>query len=139
MGRVLAFTLRGSVRQADSWQVIATGTALPSLVLGTIFSLAGLKVPTLDAATYPTYVGYGLLAWLAIRFVIAPFFIWREQYQETAELRLELLKPERLIMERLARHRARARAKLSSNLEDLQTYAFAAKWEGFAQTGTSNC
>ncbi|NVD45835.1 hypothetical protein [Qipengyuania atrilutea] len=124
IGQVLAFTFRGSVRQTDSWQIVAGGTALPSLALGAIYGLLGRDMPTIEQAEWATYFGYGLITWLAIRFLIAPFFIWKEQHEETAKLRLELSKPEQMIMQRLATHRAKARAKLAAELEDFQTHSF---------------
>lgn len=133
LGRVLAFTFRGSVRQTDSWQIVAGGTALPSIGLGIIYSIAGQEMPTIEQAEWATYFGYGLLTWLAIRFLLAPFFIWREQYEEAASLRRELSKPERMVLERLTKHRAKARAKLSSELEDWQALAFTAEWDAVAQ------
>jgi|TARA_A100001518_G_C1223156_1_gene68762 hypothetical protein len=134
IGRILSFALRGSVRQTDSWQIIAGGTALPSIALGVIYGLVGWDTPTVEADQWATYFGYGLATWLAIRLVVAPFFIWKEQYEETAELRLELSKPERLVLEHLAKHRAKARAKLASLVEDLQTCAYAQQFEGFASS-----
>lgn len=124
MGRVLAFTFRGSVRQADGWQIVAGGTALPSIALGVIYGFLGQNMPTIEQAEWATYFGYGLVTWLAIRFLIAPFFIWKEQYQEAAELRLELSKPERKVLEHMAKHRAKARVKAIKKLEALHTVYF---------------
>jgi hypothetical protein len=127
--RVLAFTFRGTVRQADSWQTVLGGTALPSIGLGVVYGLLGRHVPTISQAEWASLFGYGLVTWLAVRFVIAPFFIWREQYEETTELRLELSKPERMVMEHLTKHRAKARAKLAAELEDIQTWSFYEIWD----------
>lgn len=138
LARVLAFTFRGSVRQTDSWQIVAGGTAIPSIVLGGVYGLMGRDVPSISPTEWATFFGYGLVTWLGIRFLVAPFFIWREQYEETAELRLELSKPERMVMEHLTRHRAKARAKLASQLEDFQTYAFAEEFNDACIAATAN-
>lgn len=129
LGRVFAFTFRGSVRHADSWQIVAGGTAVPSILLGIIFGVVGQDMPNITPAEWATFFGYGLITWLLIRFLVAPFFIWREQYEESTELRTELSKPERMVMERLSKHRAKARAKLAASLEDFQTLAFASNWD----------
>lgn len=113
LGRVLAFTFRGSVKQTDSWQIIAGGTAIPSIALGIIYGLIGREMPSITPAQWAELFGYGLASWLAIRFLIAPFFIWRDQYQESAKLRLELSKPERIELERMSRLRAKQRIKLA--------------------------
>lgn len=141
LGRLFAFALRGSVREADKWQIL-TATALPSAILGIAFQIAGaltgISVSEIDVKDYPIYLGYGLMAWVAVRFfLIGPYFLYAEQLNDAAGLRLELSKPERMVMERLAAHRAKARAKLAAELEDLQTYAFANEWGEFAIKGTS--
>jgi hypothetical protein len=133
LARVIAFTLRGSVRQADSWQIVAGGTALPSIALGIIYGLLGRRMPTIEQAEWASYFGYGLITWLALRFFVAPFFIWKELYAETTELRLELTKPERMVMEHLAKHRAKARAKLASALEAFQSLSFCEEWNETAE------
>lgn len=124
IGKVLSFTLRGSVKQADSWQILIGGTALPSIIIGVFFQIVGLNVPTFDAAQFPTYLGYGFLVWLCIRLLIAPFFIWREQFEESVELRLELSKPERIVLERLAKHRAKALSKLCGRIHKISLLTF---------------
>ncbi|MBH1945496.1 hypothetical protein I5L01_14815 [Erythrobacter sp. YJ-T3-07] len=133
IGQLLEFALRGSVRQADKWQIIGA-TALPSLLLGVAFQLAGLAVPVIEAAEFPTYLGYGLIAWIAIRFfLIGPYALYNEQLAETAQLRLELSKPERMILEHLAKKKAKNRIKLLTLLKELYNSGFDYKKAGTFQ------
>lgn len=102
----------------DALQILAA-SALPA-----ISTLFGLKLPE-DAGTLVlAYIGLAALTFFAIRLLWAPYSIWKEQAGEISRLQIELSKPERMVMERLARHRAKARAKLAAKLEDFQTLSF---------------
>lgn len=119
LSRLLLFALRGSVREADKWQIVG-GTALPSIIIGVLFHVAQVPVPTISAAEFPTYLGYGLIAWVAIRLLfVGPYFLYQEQLQDVAKLRLELSKPERIEHERMARARGKKKIELAALLRQL--------------------
>jgi hypothetical protein len=115
-------------RMTDGLQ-IAAASALPAAAKFAGFEMA--ESATDDALAY---IGLVALAFFVIRIFWAPYAIWREQGGEIGALKLELTKPERMIMEHLAKHRARARAKLAAALEDYQTLAFYESWSGEGAT-----
>jgi hypothetical protein len=119
---VLKRAFTATPRMTDALQILAA-SALPAI--STAF---GLRLPD-DAATLVlAYIGLAALTYFVIRLFCAPYAIWKEQAGEIGNLKLELTKPERMIMERLAKHRAKARAKLAGLLEDFQTLSFSAEW-----------
>lgn len=108
------------------------------LILAAAVKFAGVTVSRDASTEILAYLGAFTLATFLFRLVFtAPYSMWNEKVSEVTDLRSELSKPERSVMMRLVKHRAKARAKLAAHLEDLQTYAFAAGWEGFAQDQSS--
>jgi hypothetical protein len=114
-------------RVTDGLQ-IAAASALPAAA-----KFVGLELGETASNDALAYIGLVALAFVAIRLFWAPYAIWKEQGGEIGELKLELSKPERLIVEHLARHRAKARAKLAAVLEDWQAVSFSKAWDDAAE------
>lgn len=131
LGAVLARALQPTVRITDGLQILAAS------FVALIVRISGVKMTDDLATNILAYVGMATSAFIVIRLFWAPYALWKDDRSEISGLKLELTKPEQMIMERLARHRAKARAKLAAELEDLQTYAFAKEWSDFAINGTS--
>jgi hypothetical protein len=115
---VLKRAFTATPRMTDALQILAA-SALPAV--STAF---GVRLPN-DAPTLVlAYIGMAALAFFVIRLFWAPYSIWREQGCDILDLRSELARPERLVMEHLAKHRAKARAKLAVELEKFQALGF---------------
>jgi hypothetical protein len=107
---VLRFALRRSLVLTDRLSIIA------AVLVPAIWQTAGKPMPEWVA---------GYVAWLVIiavgggaglRFVTAPYFIWREQNKTISELRTELAKPEQSIKARMHDDIATARVGLLDQL-----------------------
>lgn len=131
LGEVLKRAFAPTVRLTDGLQ-IAAASALPAAS-----KFAGVNMPETMGNDVLSYIGAATISFITIRLFWAPYAIWKEQVANVAGLTLELSKPERLVLQELSKHRAEARAKLAAELEELQSYAFAEKWEGFARSGTA--
>ncbi|MCW2370969.1 hypothetical protein [Sphingobium sp. B11D3D] len=118
LGQVLSFALRRSTIRTDVMQILAA-SVLPGLGV-----VAGIEMPETTGQIALAYIGLATVALIILRLISAPYFIWKEQVSTVAALQLELSKPERLIFEKLARHRAKARIKLAAQIEDFQTMSF---------------
>jgi hypothetical protein len=105
-------------RLTDTLQILAA-SALPALS-----QFAGLSLPAGAPQSVLAYIGLIALCFLAIRFLWAPYAIWREKEATITSLNAELAKPERMIFAEIAKHRAEARAQLTVALEDFQTVSF---------------
>lgn len=79
----------------------------------------GVKMTDDLTSNILTYIGLVPVGFMIIRFAWAPYAIWKEQIVESAELRLELSKPERLVIKHLAKHRAKAKIKITKELHNL--------------------
>lgn len=127
IGLVLSFSLRRSTIRTDIMQILAA-SALPAAA-----KFAGIKMPETASNDMLAYIGLATIAFIVLRLLCAPYFIWREQTAHIRDLKLELSKPERLVFAKIAEHRAKARAKLAAALEDYQTLAFVNEWDEFAK------
>lgn len=126
IGEVLKRAFAPTVRVTDGMQ-IAAASALPA-----IGKFSGVRMPETIDNDALSYIGAATLAFVIIRLLWAPYAIWKDQVADANELRLALSKPEKLLAEKLVKHRAKARIKLASELEDFQTFAFSEVWEGYA-------
>jgi hypothetical protein len=131
LGEVIKRALLPTPRVTDGLQVLAA-SAFPA-----VGKFVGIKMPTDIGNDTLAYIGAATLAFIFIRLVWAPYAIWKDQNTDMAGLRLELSKPERLLFEKLVKHRARARIKLAAELEDFQTISFSNDWSKFAETKTA--
>ena len=100
LGEVFKRALTPTPRMTDGLQVIAA-SAFPA-----VSKFFGVKMPTDIGNDTLAYIGAATLAFIFIRLFWAPYSIWKEQIAESADLRLELSKPERLLLERLAGQKA---------------------------------
>jgi hypothetical protein len=132
IGLILSFSLRRSTIRTDIMQILAA-SALPAAA-----KFAGLKMPETASNDILAYIGLATIAFIVLRLLCAPYFIWREQVGNIGELRAELSRPERLVLAKLAKHRARARAKLTARLEEYQTLGFAAEWGDWSENQFSS-
>lgn len=112
IGLVLSFAFRRTTLAIDSLQVLAA-SAIPALA-----NLAGLKMAPSIQNEALAYIGAIGIALVAIRLLSAPFFIWREQVGELAQLRLELSRPERMELKRLAKLKAKRKLRLAEAIND---------------------
>ena len=110
--------LTPAVRVTDGLQIL-TASAAPIAL-----PLLGVDMTEDLTTNILSYVGLVAIGFIAIRFFWAPYAIWKEQSLDNAGLRLELSKPERLVMENVARHRAKALTKIPRQLHELDKYAY---------------
>lgn len=86
---VLTRTFRGFVPVIDAMQVIMA-SAVPLF-----FYARGIKMPDDTVTAVLSYIGIAAVTYGGLRFLSAPFFIWRDQQQEISRLRSELSRPQR--------------------------------------------
>jgi len=133
LGELLKRVFFPTTRGADYASVL-----VPLLIAAGAF-FAGFKVSADTTTQVLAYLGaLTVVVFLTRLFFFVPYTMWKEQTGLVSNLQLELARPERLVLEHLARHRAKARAKLSASLEDLQTMAFIEGWDEGVQTRFSN-
>ena len=121
LAALLRKTFSPTVRLTDALQIIAA-SAIPGIAKAVGVTLPADSVLAYIGAIAITFVLIRLLFW-------APYALWEEQVEAVGRLEADLAKPQRLVMERLAKHRAKARAKLAAKLEDFQTLSFAESWD----------
>lgn len=107
--------LSPAVRVTDGLQ-IASASALPA-----VGKFLGLKMPYSIGTDALSYIGAAAMAFIAIRFLWAPYALWKDQIIETGKLRLELSKPEQMIQKHMAKQRAKARLKLIKKIHRWQS------------------
>lgn len=124
LGEVLKRAFTPAPRLTDGLQV-AAASALPAAA-----SFAGADLPTSAQGDALAYIGLVVVSYFVIRLFWAPYAMWKEQSAEICVLKLELTKPERLVLEHLSKHRARAIIKLQKELSNLHARTFATDpWE----------
>lgn len=123
IGLIFSFAFRRTTPAIDALQIVAA-SALPALA-----KISGLDTPERATSDVLAYIGFAAIAFVILRLLSAPYFIWSGQVTEICKLRDELSKPEHQVMDRLAKYRAKARAKLAAKLEDFQTLAFVDGWD----------
>ncbi|WP_309751736.1 hypothetical protein [Novosphingobium sp.] len=114
-------------RVTDVLQILAA-SALPATS-----RFFGIQLPQNAGEATLAYIGLATLSFVAIRFFWAPYAIWKEQTVESVALKLELSRPERKVIEALAKHRAKARSKLVVALQEFFRLRHADGWEGRAE------
>lgn len=114
--------LSTTTRVTDGLQIL-TASVLPGVA-----KFLGVTMPESIGNDALAYIGAAALAFIVIRLFWAPYALWKEQVETVDGLKIELSKPQQMIMVRLAKHRAKARAKLAAKLEDYQTIAFSENW-----------
>lgn len=105
-------------------------SVLIPLALATVAYFAGVKVSEDATVQILAYLGAFTLALFLVRLLATtPYAMWRERVAEAGGLRLELAKPERMVLGHLARHRADARVEIAALFSDMHTYAFPKDWK----------
>lgn len=100
-------------RVTDMLQILAAST-LPA-----VSKFVGIRMPQSASNDALAYIGLVALSFVIIRLFWAPYAMWKDQNAEIGALKLDLSKPQRLVMEHLAKHQAKARAKLVVEVEKL--------------------
>lgn len=108
-------------RVTDILQILAAST-LPAIT-----KFAGVELPANASEDALAYIGLIAVTFIVIRFLWAPYSIWKDQSSEVAQLRSEISKPQRVEMLRLAEHRADARASLAETLAAMNLACEAAR------------
>ena len=107
IGLVLRFALRRTTPIIDALQTIAA-SAVPALA-----KLAGVKMAANATDSVLAYIGLAAVAFVILRLVSAPYFIWKEQTIGIESLKSEISAPGRLEAMRMAKLRAKSRAKMA--------------------------
>lgn len=95
---------------------------LPLAASVTAFFL-GVRVSEDTTVQILAYVGvFTLLAFLIRLLVAAPFAMWKDEVGKVAELKLELSKPEQMVLEHMSRHQAKMRKKLIVIIHKMQMF-----------------
>ncbi|GAB5481258.1 MAG: hypothetical protein Pars92KO_10150 [Parasphingorhabdus sp.] len=108
LGDIGKKALTPAVRVTDGLQ-IAVASALPAVA-----KFLGIKLPETIGTDALSYIGAVAVAFLTIRFFWAPYALWKEQVIDNKSLKLELSKPETLVMVHMAKERAKKRVKIAS-------------------------
>ncbi len=116
LSEVLKRAFTPTPRVTDMLQILAA-SALPAAA-----KFIGLELPQSAGDDALAYIGLVVACFLAIRLAWAPFAIWKDDRREVAQLKLELTKPERLELERMAKLRAKHRLKLGKQLWQMLAY-----------------
>ena len=99
-------------------QILAAST-LPALG-----KFSGINLPASANSDALAYIGLIAVSYIAIRLLWAPYAIWKSDKADIGELKLELTRPERLVLEHLAKLRAKARNKLAKQLYQMHLVVF---------------
>jgi len=119
LGAVFSRALQPTVRITDGLQILAASF----VALGA--RVAGVKMTDDVATNILAYVGMVATAFIVIRLFWAPYSLWKEDKGAIGDLKTELSKPERIVTERLAKHRAKAIMKIIEELHRVHSLYFA--------------
>lgn len=112
--RLFAFTFLRFTWRVDGAQILAA-SFLPA-----IGSRWGF-----DVSDPATYAGYAAIAYVALRFLCAPFFVWRDERLETHRAREALAAPEFAIRSALSGHQAKLRQEFA---REFIAYCYNLEW-----------
>lgn len=105
LGAVTRFAFKGIVLRTDGMQIVAAS------VMPAIFRALGWPMPESAQVASLAYIGYAIAAFVILRFLTAPYFIWKEDKALIAGLEQALASPKQrerqIIAERLADERFR--------------------------------
>ena len=97
---VWRFATYRSVSRLDIWQIIAaSGVPL-------YYKVMGWPMPSDTAIWALANLGLLTFGYIAIRFLTAPYFVWREDQEKIAVLTTELNSPKLIERQRIAEHMA---------------------------------
>lgn len=114
---VLRFALKGFVLRTDAMQII-----LASLVPA-YFQARGVAMPDGIANIVLTYIAYGAIAFVTLRFVTAPYFIWKEQNAKILALQDIVDEPKRSSAKRQAEYITDLKLELSTLIGGVSSFA----------------
>jgi hypothetical protein len=117
LASVLRFAVKGFVFRTDAMQII-----LASLVPA-YFQLRGMAMPDGIANIVLTYIAYGTVAFVMLRFVTAPYFIWKEQNAKIFTLQDIVDEPKRLSAKRQAEYTTELKLELSKLIGSVSSFA----------------
>lgn len=117
LGRVFAFAFRRTTPAIDGLQVVAA-SALPAIA-----RISGAHFAANASTDALAYIGFAAIAFVLLRLLSAPYFIWRDQSQEIAQLKHDLNLPERRERALLTKKRVKYRLKLASHIHEYYMHA----------------
>lgn len=100
-------------RVTDMLQILAA-SALPATS-----KFVGVELPQNAGESALAYIGLVALSFVIIRLFWAPYSIWRDQNGEIGSLKLELNKPEKIELARMAELRADAKSEMSGAINQM--------------------
>ena len=111
--RILEKALSPTIRAVD-----VLGFTMPPMVAA-YYWLVGEPMPEDIGQAIGLWVLGGGAAFVFLRLVSAPYFVWREDQERIAELVMEVGAPLRIEMTKLAEIRAEARAEMADNISSM--------------------
>jgi hypothetical protein len=117
LASVLRFAVKGFVFRTDAMQIL-----LASLVPA-YFQAKGVAMPEGTANIVLTYIAYGTITFMALRFVTAPYFIWKEQNETIDALQKVMDEPKRLSAKNQAEHLTKLKMSLADDVGKLKYLA----------------
>jgi hypothetical protein len=119
---VLRFALSGSVLLTDKLSVVA-GIVVPAL-----FYVSGKPMPDWAVGYVASSLVIIVLATAGLRLLFAPYFVWKDQRAEIAELRRQLDSPNRIEREKLAEIMAQERKKVVDEVHRTKRFVVFENW-----------
>lgn len=117
LGLLLVKAFSPAMRVTDALQAIIA-SALPAVGL-----LLGWTFTDNANATAFAYVGAAVVALIGIRLLWAPYSLWKEQQASIEALQGELARPERMVIEHLAKYHARDRRRAIKHVHTMMYQA----------------
>lgn len=66
-----------------------------------------------------TYAGYAAIIYVALRFIAAPYFVWREEFDERIKLQDQLASPSHRLRASMLENQARLRQEFSRDFSNI--------------------
>lgn len=115
IGLIFGFAFRRTTIAVDGLQILAA-SGLPAAA-----KFAGIKMPETASNDILAYIGLVAIAFVIIRLLCAPFFIWKDDQGTITQLRNQIERPKSLEMEKLAEIRAEKRLELAVQVREMHT------------------
>lgn len=98
LGSLWRFAVRGFVFKNDTMQIILA-SMLPAAYLW-----SGKPMPDGETSKVLAYFGMTTVTFVAVRFIVAPYFVWKEQNQKIKTLEAALMEPSLKLAEKSAEY-----------------------------------
>ncbi len=121
LGQIFAFAFRRTTPAIDGLQVVAA-SALPAIA-----RISGAHFAANASTDALAYIGFAAIAFVLLRLLSAPYFIWRDQSQEIAQLKHDLSLPERRERELLVKNRVKSRLNLAAHIHEYYMHAHSSR------------